>query len=245
MNKVSLFALGIVLAAMAPAALRAQAAAAPAAHVRLWKTDLHDFPNLRVAFKPIGGRHPATQELGGGNPGYAFNSYADAPAGHGTVEVFSGAANRPLISQPASLPAGAFITVLLSEPGKVGEPPRLEIIEDDTLITDAARAQITVRSFIADLKDVHLTVGESLSAQFVSGDGFLQMRGLKPALYPVRTVGTGSDGKSFDWNMDADLRQNRHQTLLIYPDPYGRIRPRLIADGETVMAAPENKEGQR
>lgn len=218
------------------ATLQAQTSSAPAAspmaHVRFWKTELSNFPSVRVMLKPTGGRHSASREIGTGSPGYAFNNYADAPAGRATLEVFSAKQTAPLISLPINLAPGALATVLLSEPTNAGGVPQVEIIEDDTMITDAARAQLTVRSFVADLKDVRLTVGENLNAQFVSGDCFLQMRGLKPALYPLRTVGAGADSKPFDWNIDVDLREHRHQTLLIYPDPYGRIRPRLITDGE-------------
>ena len=227
-----------------PAILRAADAPA-AAHVRFWKTDLHDLSRVRVSLRTGAGRHAAAHDLGSAGPGFLFNNYADVPAGHGTLEVFAATDKTPLLSLPADFVPGAFVTVLLNEPQKAGEPPRVEIIEDGGPGVDAPRAQIIMRSFVVGIKEMRVTVGENLNAQFVSGDGFLQMRGLKPAYYPIRTVGTGADDKPFEWTNEADLRQRHHQTLLIYPDPYGRIRPRLIVDGENQAQPPDTKEGQR
>ena len=241
----------LLAATLLPGVATAQNPAAPTpgptAHVRFWKTELREFPSVRTTLKVTSGRHLATHELGGGKPGYQFNEYAEVPAGRGTLEVFSGAEAHPLVSLPADLAPGAFTTVLLREPEKSGNPPRLEIIDDGSVMADAAPSQITVRNLIVSLKDMHLTMGEILSVQFVSGDSFLQMRGLKSQLYPLRTVGTSVDGVPFDWNLDIDLRQNHHQTLLIYPDPYGRIRPRLVVDGANQADAPPpvNKDQQR
>ncbi len=197
-------------------------------------------------------QHPASHEIGNAGPGFTFNNYTDAPAGRATLNVFSspvppaaskGPRPQPLVSLPVDFVPGSFVTVLLDEPPTTGAPPQTEVIVDGGG-TNAAPAQFTARSFIPGLKDVRVTLGDSLSAQFASGDSFLQMRGLKPASYPVRTVGTGPDGKSFEWNNDADLKSHRSQTLLIYPDPYGRIRPRVIADGENVADQPVNKISQ-
>ena len=239
----------ILLAVALPPTLRAQAvpvaAAHPSAHVRFWKTELRDLASVRVSFKPSGGKHPAAHEIGNGKPGYIFDNYSDAPVGPGTLEVFAGTDTHALASAPINLSPGSFVTVLLSEPKTAGEPPRIEIIDNGNA-ADTTQSQITVRNFVADLKDMRLTMGDCLNVQFVSEDSFLQMRGLKPALYPLRTVGTDLHGKPFDWNIDVDFRQSRHQTLLIYPDSYGRIRPRLVPDGESrVDAPPVNKDAQR
>ncbi len=236
-------------AVLMPGGLRAQAPGSPPAgvpaHVRFWKTELRAFPGMRLTLKPTSGRRPSVHELGSGGPGYIFNNYSDEPAGRGTLEVFSATTPHPLVSLPAEFAPGAFLTVLLREPEKAGNPPRLEIIDDSHDAANATLSQITVRNFITNLKEMHLTVGENLNVQFVSGDSFLQMRGLKSVLYPIRTTGTDLSGKPFEWNMDADFQQCRHQTLLVYPDPYGRVRPRLIVDGE-IQAAPLDKgESQR
>ena len=71
------------------------------------------------------------------------------------------------------------------------------------------------------------------------------MRGIKPAVYQIRTSGTGSDGKPFQWNNEVDFRQYRRQTLLIFPDPYGRVRPRLVVDGKSLETLPAAKNEGR
>lgn len=236
--------IALLLATAAPADLSAQAIP-PTAHVRFWKTDLHDLNGVRVSLKSASGRRAAPRELGGGGPGYLFGNYQDAPTGHGTLEIYAGANKLPLLTLPTTLNPGEFLTVFLSEPSQPGGPPRLELIEDAPTTADIASAQLIVRNFVFGLKDVRVKVGESLNAQVASGDGVLQLRGLKPLVYPIYTTGIASDGKPFEWNTDVDLKQHRHQTLLIYPDPYGRIRPRLSVDGEGLSESPADKGDQR
>ena len=226
-----------------PVDLRAQGNSATA-QVRLWKTELRDLTGVRVSLKSAGGRHATPHDIGGGGPGYVFDSYADAPAGRGLLEVFAGTNDHPLVSLPTNFDRGNFYTVLLRESEKAGGPPRLEIIADSAAGADPTSAQITVRNFVENLKDVRVTVGDSVSAQFPSGEGFMQMHGIKPAVYPINTVGNGPDGKPFSWSTETDLKQHHHQTLLIYPDPYGRIRPRVCVDGESTAGPADEKRSQ-
>ena len=96
-----------------------------------------------------------------------------------------------------------------------------------------------------NLKDAHVDIGDMLNAQIASGAGLLMMRGVQPAVYQVRTSGTGPNGKAFEWNTEVELKQNHRQTLLIYPDPYGRIRPRLSVDGEMLSEGGGASDRQR
>ncbi len=234
----------LFMAGLAPVGLQAQTASTTA-HVRLWKTELRGLNGVRVSFRPTGGRRPSPSDLGGGGPGYVFDNYADTLAGRGTLEVFAATDKHPLISLPADFTPGAFFTVLLRESAKPGAPPTLEVIPDSATSDDPSTAQITVRNFVEKLEDVKVTVGGGVNADFPTGKGFMQMQGLKLAVYPISTVGKGPDGKPFEWNTETDLKQHRHQTLLIYPDPYGRIRPRLCIDGENVTGGPDDKRSQR
>ena len=213
---------------------------------------MHGFPTLRVTMTPLGTtpkQHLAARDLGSGGTGYIFDNYADLPAGRGTLEVFdaSGAAH-PLVSLPAEFAPGAFVTVLLEEPRKAGAPPQMEIIVDSTeaqTVDGDSSAQIRIRNFAAAIKDIRVTLGDALNAQFAGSGGYLRMRGLKSAVYAVKTVGTGADGKPFEWTTEADLRQHHSQTLLIFPDPYGRIRPRMSVDSEVPPTVPEDKGQNR
>ena len=233
----------LLLTVVIPTGLPAQAVQT-VAHVRLWKTELRGLTGLRVSFKPTSGRHPASRDLVGGGAGYVFENYADVPAGRGTLEVYVATDKHPLMSLAVDFSPGGFFTVFLREPEPPGDKPHLEIIEDSAATGDAA-AQFIVRNFVENFKDVRVTMGESVNAQFPAGKGFMQMQGIRPAVYPVYTSGNGPDGKPFEWSTEADLKQHPHQTLLIYPDPYGRIRPRLIVDGEIQTGPPNGKESQR
>ena len=102
-----------------------------------------------------------------------------------------------------------------------------------------------MRNLAADIKDIHVTVGDALNAQFAGSGSYLQMRGLRAGFYPIHTIGTSGDGNPFEWTTEADLRQHRSQTLLIYPDPYGRIRPRMSVDGEMTAEPAPAKDDPR
>lgn len=209
--------------------------------VRFWKTDLPSFGELRLTLVPANpkGRLEA-HEVGSEGPGYQFGNYLEVSPGRCALELSEVSASAvgkplpPLANVPTDFSAGAFYTVLASEGAKVGDAPRLEVIEDrraDEKLT-AGSAQLTIRSFVPSLKETRVVVGEALSAQFVAGTGFLVMRGVQPAVYQVKTSGKDATGKPFEWSTETDLRQFHRQTLLICPDPYGRIRPRLSVDGE-------------
>ena len=72
-------------------------------------------------------------------------------------------------------------------------------------------------------------MGTLLSAHLISVRSSVRLDGMKRAIYPVTTSGLDGTGKSVHWNTDVDFRQYRRATLLIYPDAYGRIRPRISA----------------
>ncbi len=199
---------------------------------------------MRLAFRAGEGNKAVAWEVGTGSPGYIFNEYVDVPAGRGVFELFAEQDKQAVASLSAELGQKFYATVLLSEPAKAGEPPRMELIDAGDA-GPATPAQVSVRNFVAELKDVHVSFGEKLSAQFDAGLGYLLMRGITPASYRVQTTGTLASGEPFEWTTEVDLRQNRRQTLLIYPDPYGRIRPRISIDGEASATVPEKQNGQR
>ena len=213
------------------------------AHVRFWKTNLHNLPAVRVVARSVS-RHPATTDLGSSGPGFAFNSYVGVPPGPAAFDVFDGAGKKPLRTLQAELAPDEFFTVLLGEPDKKNGLPAFELIDDGPAATPGDSAQLRVRFFVGGLKEAKVSMGENLNVEFVSEDGYLRVRGIKPVASSIHTVGTGAGGKSFEWNNEADFKQHHRQTLLIYPDPYGRVRPRLIEDGE-LSAAPADENEQR
>ena len=208
------------------------------AHVRVWKTDLKAFSVLRATLK-VDGRHGTTQELASDSTGYTFGNYVDVPFGRVTFEAFAGTDKRALRSLSAELAPGAFATLLLNESEKPGDAPRLQLIDDGGTASPHPSAQITVRCFVPGLKEIHVALNDSLNAVIVAEDGFLRMRGIKPMHYLVHTSGIGPDGKPFDWINETDLRPHRRQTLLVVSDAYGRIRPRLVDDGESIAPSPD------
>ena len=232
-----------VPARKAHAAPTAATNSSPSVHVRLWKTDLHSFNRVRILYR-TSGRRAATVELGGGGPGYLFNNYADIPSGPTVFTLVLDSDKKPVRTVQADLLPETFATLIVSEPERAGSPPQLELVDDGTVTTSDTSAQLRLRFLVPGLKEARITVGDVLNAEIVTADGYLRIRGLKPAVYPIHTFGTSPVNKPFSWNNEVDLSQHRRQTLLIYPDPYGRIRPRLIEDAE-LPAASANEDGQR
>jgi hypothetical protein len=229
-----------------PAVAPTVAVATGATHLRIWKADLPGVLSARVTLQPLvvaGGKKGVSQEIAKLGPGYQFGDYTDVPAGKCVLESFISDQPQPFASVIADLSAGSFSTLLVSRPEKAGASPRTALIldaEDEKTTspnTADVPAQFSVRNLAPGVHDLRVSVGDNLMAQFSTGNAYLQMTGLQRGIYGVRTTGKDAEGKPFEWTTEGNFEHSRRQTLLIYPDPYGRVRPRLYIDGPSEPAA--------
>lgn len=214
---------------------REAATSAPAA-IRLWKDAFPSKRNIRVLLKPTARKGTPT-EIRVTSPGYRFMDYVELPAGDFTVEVNDlENLKAGLFQKTVTLPPKSFTTLLLREEG---ESISAEFIDDTIRGTSAEVGELTVRNFAPTLATLQIRVGDEVNVSLGSPASFLQVRGLKKALVQVETSGADVSGTALKWTSEVDFRTVLKATLVVYPDPYGRIRPQVVVDGENPNSSKE------
>lgn len=216
----------------------ASATPGKSASVRLWKDAFASKRAVTVALRPLA-RKAAAADLGELADGVHFRDYIEVPAGSAMLEVAESANPKAKPETfPVQLAAGSFSTLLLRERDN---EIVLECI-DDTAPRDDDVAELTVRNFVPTLATLRLRLGDAVSATLASPQSFLHVRGLARRSIEVETAGTDTAGKQLNWTNDIDFKKCRRATLLIAADPYGRIRPRVVIDGQTAGGFPEARK---
>ncbi|MGB8167809.1 MAG: hypothetical protein WCF18_09990, partial [Chthoniobacteraceae bacterium] len=214
------------LLALTPAFGEAKRAEPAMAQVRVWKGD---FPSKRVLKISVrgSGRKSAVAEIASGAEGYFFSPYRPVLAGSSIIEVtdVQDAKNKPT-ALSVTLAPGSFSTVLLAENGGLTS---IELLSDT--ISSPPSSELRVCNF-APLASLQIDVGEDLHARLNPQGALLHVRGIPQKKIQVRTSGVDSSGKSVRGSNEVDFTQSPRVTILIYPDTYGRIRPRIVIDGQ-------------
>lgn len=218
------------------AAKTAPKASSPAlapTRMRLWKASDVSTAGMQVQLVPeaAGGTKPTTLPVD--TQSLQFTNYLTVPPGASTIEVTL--PGHPPVRLPVNLAAGSDSTLLVQ--GRSGQVRARWI--DDTPAAEESGTNFNVYNLLpSNGGDVQVMLGDVVNVHLALPGGSSRTGGLKAAVYPVTASGIDSDGKSFRWNTETDLKNNRRATLLIYPDPYGRIRPRLVEDGPSTNASP-------
>jgi hypothetical protein len=166
---------------------------------------------------------------------YRFGDYAVAPVGNVTIEIADEKDEKnPLAIVPAHLAADSFWTLLVRETG--GEI-HAELIDDTP--AGARTVALTVRNFAPTLSTLEIEAGPDFHAKLSSPESFVHVRGLPLERLQVETSGSESSGNVLQWTNSVDFTKFRGATVLIYPDPYGRIRPRVVIDGQIIVVPVE------
>ncbi len=209
------------------------------AQVRVWKGDFPSKRALKITLRSAG-RKPVASELAASAEGYFFSPYRPVPAGPAIIEVTDAheAKHKPA-TLSTTLAPGSFTTVLLAENG---EQTSIELLSDTIVSTPSP--ELRVCNF-APLTSLQIDVGEDLHARLNPTGAFLHVRGIPQKKIQVRTSGVDSSGKSVRGSNEVDFTQSPRVTILIYPDTYGRIRPRIVIDGQFLdLPADDGKAGK-
>ena len=140
---------------------------------------------------------------------------------------------HPLKRLPISVPADAFITILVSETD--GQ----QIVEglNDTVDpkTSDGSGQLVLRQYI-DGAQVTASVGTAPPTAPIGYGATTVIDNLPTAQIVINVRATFVSGPAQTWTVPADLTTYHHGTLLIVPDAYGRFRPRFAVDGHAAEA---------
>ncbi len=212
---------------------------APRAHWRVWKDRFSEARKLHVRLRPAA-RKAVVREMRMGAEGWRFFNYIEAATGSATIEITDDEDPKTkLVSLPVTLAEGSFFTLLLRErEGAI----TAEWLDDAAPAEELGAAELTVRNFVPTLTTLHVKVGGDVSARLQTPESFLHVRGLPRQVVQVETAGTDDSGRNIEWTNEIDFKTSRRATLLIYPDSHGRVRPRVVIDGETAAAPPEEED---
>ena len=205
----------------APVATETPTTKVAVAHLRLWMaTDAPDRP-VQIRLSPYGkSASESISPLKVEADNYHFSGYVEVPVGPMTAEV--SAPERATVMVPLHLADGGQSTLLVRAQGT---NLTAEWIDDTPGSSDGG--EFCVYNLLPASGDIQVEVGTILTVHLSSMRSSARLSGIKRANYPVLTHGVDGNGKDFHSNNEVDFRQYRKAALLIYPDAYGRIRPRI------------------
>ena len=204
----------------------------PQAYVRFW--------NMLIGPKPQDLQLTTSEDrvLTAGSSANASAGYFALDPGTYTFTVRRPNDPAGIIKRMAvALRADLYIT-LLAAYGADGRPD-VQIINDTVdPKTDDGLGKLVVRQFFPDA-NVTVAVNAQPSGTPLSFGEFTTLSGLplRGSMVNLRATGLGPVPKM--WNVDADFASGgHHATMLVFPDPYGRFRPRLVYDGASRKPLP-------
>lgn len=204
--------------------------------VRLWKEDFANKNKVRLELvsktdkaKLVHFEPTAT--------GAFFTDYANIPAGAATLLLtLPGSESDKDASIPVTLLPDSFTTILVHDrDGK----PEVEILNDAPASVDEKNAEFTVRNFAFDLAEIRVQAGDTLNARLRAPSCYLNAHGFPREKLQIDTTTKSNAGKESHWATEIDFSTSRKATLLIFVDPYGRVRPRVVFDGQPATTKSE------
>lgn len=169
-----------------------------------------------------------------------YAGYASVAPGAFTLTVRrAGDQNGAIKRLPVNLLADMFVTVLVSS--KDGQP-NVELINDTVDPKAAVTKRLVLRQLFPNAKVTTVVGNAAPSAPLTFGETAVLDN--LPEASSSLTVQAAIPGQSVkSWSMPLELPPNARATLLIFPDSYGRFRPRLAMDGQA--SGESGHEGER
>lgn len=209
-----------------------QAKAPAIAYLRIWKGAFPTGSLLHVLVRE--GKKASRELIAPIESRPTLTDYLEVPAQKAQLDFATGSTKEVNQSLELKLAQGERATLIINE---VGSALKLELLPPATSPGSAETGELVVRNLTPDLRSLVVKIGESTQIQLGSFESLVHLRGLPREDFHIETSGEVGQGKTFNWSNQVSLRANRKATLLIYPDPYGRIRPRLFLDEENSAAA--------
>lgn len=127
----------------------------------------------------------------------------------------------------------SYVTIIVTQ--TTGGTLAAELVDDTPDPTKPPANRLTVRQFCPNVR-VQVTAAGRLSTEPVEAGRSQTLEGLPGGIVPLTMRATMANGAVKTWNTEADFRTSRHASLLVFADPYGRIRPRVSVDGPSPAA---------
>jgi|GEM_PF-3534699 len=229
-----------------PSPQKKAAAATPApaetepAHFRVWKGEFKRSQAMRIVVTSDTAKDKPV-ERGISGQGFGFTEYSTVPSGPASI-LFSQEDDSSVKPAPVShqFAPGSFTTLLVQQEG---DNLTLQIIDDSPTGKDPESGEFIVRNFASTLKEFRIEVADEVDTHLRAPDGMLHLRGLDRQVFGLTITATTTEGKESKWTEELNLTKCPKATLLIFADPRGRIRPRLVYDA--VLVVPNSDADQQ
>ncbi len=168
-------------------------------------------------------------------PGNFYAGYTPVVTGAFTFTVSRPSDSaHPLKRLPISLPPDAYVTILAT--AKDGQPA-VEAINDTLDPKTAGIGRLIVRQYVVGAR-VTAAVGTTSTLSALGYGDTAILDNLPSAQTTVDVQVTLPNLPTKPFSIPVDFSATPHATLLIAPDPNGRVRPRLTEDGHAVIEPP-------
>ncbi|MDQ2868084.1 MAG: DUF4397 domain-containing protein [Verrucomicrobiota bacterium] len=186
--------------------------------IRFWDM----LPSTNGSFQLLDTSTPKAPPIATANA-YAYSNYRELPAGKYRLAVVKRGTSVPLKAFDVNLSPNTFFTILVS-------PGRIDAFED-TLTTRPQAGSVTLRNYFPNTT-VRVTQGKQVLVESLGYGQSTAISGLPLVKSTLLLETKLPDGKSAQSFAETDLKSWPRVTVLIFPDPYGRFRPRVVADGK-------------
>jgi hypothetical protein len=156
---------------------------------------------------------------------YRYSGYGEFPVGRHRIGVFKKGVTSPLKVFDVDLKPDVFFTILVS-------PLSIDMI-DDTNDPKATSGTLTVRNYFPGVT-VEITANAQKIVTALPYGQSHTAGGLPLQRLPLSLHARLPNGTPIESGAEADLRASKRATLLIIPDSYGRISPRIALDGKNL-----------
>ncbi len=206
------------------------------AHIRVWKVSENSAsPAVQVSIASAGSaRSLGKISLKEGR--YDFASFIDVPPGLLDLQISEATGDAQSSHKIlVAIQDGHSATLLLRQEKSGGVVT--DLMDEGT----GTSGDLSIYNFLdAGGGDCQVMIGDNVNVLVSANRGFFRIVGLNRQNYLVTTSFKGAEGKSSHWENSVDFHQLQKASIVIYPDSYGRTRPRLIVDNDNVANNPQH-----
>ena len=162
-------------------------------------------------------------------PSNFYAGYVHLPPGTYPLTVYrAGNRTAPIKSFNVVLHNNSYLTILATE--APGGAISAELLDDTPDPAAPPTNRLTVRQFCANVR-AQVSVPGPQRTDLLEMGHTQTLVGLPSGAVPISIRVTSAGGVVRTMTAEADFRTSRHASVLVFTDPYGRVRPRVSIDG--------------
>ncbi len=170
-------------------------------------------------------------------------TYNPVPPGRYVLNLYvAGNRDKPLKTFDVPLPDQAYATIVVHPGTNAEAPPEAEITMDSLESGQPVDNRLTVRQCLPNAR-VIVSVARTQMTEPLSFGASQTLTNLPSGAVPIALSIATAGGNPTRANAEAEFVYYHRATMLIVKDSYGRLRPRVIADGASSEPEPKPTPG--